>query len=280
VTAGNNVSYQIDVTNNGPDNATGVAVTDDLPPGTSFVSATGDGWTCDFDSESDTVFCHSDGLVEGDTSSINVILQAPNPAPNGCDANESLSSCITDSATVDFYGPDDQFDPDTSNNTATETTEVQPRPANPDESTGYVPPEGGTVTTGNNPNSTDTTDATTKLPPGPGGVVDIKEETPPPDLCVNGCTGQAVLIQIPDGYTDGTLPPRVILKYDVTVVRPKGGAKIYIQEDSQPSVLVPPCIKHGEADPHPCVGSRQRLTNGDLKVTVLLLSGDPLFGKH
>jgi uncharacterized repeat protein (TIGR01451 family) len=280
VTAGNDVSYQIDVTNNGPDDSTGVAVTDDLPPGTSFVSATGNGWTCDFDSESRTVFCTRDGLVEGGTRSINVVLRAPDPAPDGCQANGDLASCITDSATVDFSGPDDQFDPNTSNNTATETTEVQPRPQNPDQSTGFVPPEGGKVTTGNNPTAADNTDATVKLPPGPGGVVNIEEMTPPPDLCVNGCTGQAVEIDIPDGYTNPDQPARATLKYDTTVVRPKGGAKIYIKKGDNAPVLAPPCLEHGVANPSPCVGSRQRLPNGDLKVTILLLSGDPLCGKH
>jgi uncharacterized repeat protein (TIGR01451 family) len=280
VTAGNDVSYRLTVTNNGPDDSTGVAVTDDLPPGTSFVSATGNGWTCDFDSESRTVFCTRNALLAGRTRSIDVVLQAPSPAPNGCEANSELASCITNSATVDFSGPDDQFDPNTANNTATQTTEVQPRPQNPDQSTGFVPPEGGKVTTGNNPDATDNTDATVKLPPGPGGVVNIQEMTPPPDACVNGCTGQSVEIDIPDGYTNQDTPAKTILKYDETVVRPKGGAKIYIKKGDNPPFLAPNCLEHGVANPHPCVGSRKRLPNGDLRVTVLLLSGDPLCSKH
>ncbi|MFL5767229.1 MAG: DUF11 domain-containing protein, partial [Actinomycetota bacterium] len=279
VTAGNNVSYQIDVTNNGPDDSTGVAVTDDLPQEATYVSATGDGWTCDNDPQSHTVFCNRDGLANGETASIILVVKSPSTPPSGCEATDSSTPCITDSATADFSASN-QFDPDQSNNRATESTEVQPKPANSDDSTGYVPPGGGTVTTGNNPNSTDTTDASVTLPPGPGGVVDIHEEAPPPDLCVGGCTGQAVVIDIPAGYTDTGLPPKAVLKYDQTVVRPKGGAKIYIKKGDSPPVLVPPCIKHGEAVPHPCVGSRQRLPNGDLKVTILLVSGDPLCGKH
>ena len=281
-TAGNNVSYGITVSNSQvSETSTGQAVTDDIPPQTTFVSATGDGWNCDFDSENDTVFCsRSDTLAAGATTPpITVVLKVPDPGP-ACLSGEGNTSCITNSASVDFFGTDQQFDPNQNNNQATETTTVEPRPANPDESTGYVPPGGGSVSTGNNPTATDNTDATVTLPPGPGGVVDVQEETPPAGLCVGGCTGQAVVIQIPDGYTDGTVPPKTILKWDQTVVRPKGGAKIYIQKDSQPPVLVPPCIKHGEADPHPCVGSRQRLPNGDLKVTLLLLSGDPITAKH
>ena len=79
---------------------------------------------------------------------------------------------------------------------------------------------------------------------------------------------------------DPNSPARLTLKWDVTVVRPRGGAKIYIKKGDNPSFLAPNCLQHGVANPSPCVGSRQRLQNGDLKVTVLLLSGDPLCGKH
>jgi uncharacterized repeat protein (TIGR01451 family) len=279
VTAGNDVSYLLTVTNHGPDDSTGVAVTDDVPQGTSFVSASGDGWTCDYDSESNTVFCHRDFLANGDSASIIVVLKTADPGP-ACPADDGATNCITNSATVEFFGPDDQFDGNQDNNTATETTEIQPKPQNPDQSTGYVPPGGGKVTTGNNPTADDNTDATVKLPPGPGGVVNIQEMTPPPGLCVNGCTGQAVEIDIPDGYTNPDRPTKTTLRYDQTVVRPKRGAKIYIKKGDNAPFLAQLCLQHGVANPSPCVGSRQRLPNGDLKVTVLLLSGDPLCGKH
>ena len=138
------------------------------------------------------------------------------------------------------------------------------------------------MTTGNNPTAGDPTDASVTLPPGgPGGVVSVQEETPPANFCGGSdCSGDAVVIQIPDGYGDPNAPPRTVLKYDATVVRPKGGAKIYIQKGSETPVLVPPCVQHGVANPSPCVGSRQRLANGDLRVTVLLLSGDPITAKH
>jgi hypothetical protein len=183
---------------------------------------------------------------------------------------------------VDPTGPDDQFDPNGDNNTATESTEVQPKPANSDDSTGFIPKGGGTVTTGNNPTAGDPTDASVTLPGGgPGGVVSIHEEAPPDNFCGgDDCSGKAVLVQIPDGYENPNRPPRLVLKYDVTVVRPKGGAKIYIQKGSETPVVVPLCSQHGVANPSPCVGSRQRLPNGDLRVTILLLSGDPLCGKH
>src|SRR5439155_745255 len=46
VTAGASLAYTIDVTNLGPSTAASVMVVDMLPAGTTFVSATGTGWTC------------------------------------------------------------------------------------------------------------------------------------------------------------------------------------------------------------------------------------------
>src|SRR5207245_2454029 len=43
VLAGNNITYTLTVTNNGPSDATGVSLSDAIPAGTSFVSATGGG---------------------------------------------------------------------------------------------------------------------------------------------------------------------------------------------------------------------------------------------
>jgi CSLREA domain-containing protein/uncharacterized repeat protein (TIGR01451 family) len=281
VTAGNDVAYALNVKNHGPDDSTGVFVTDNLPQEASFVSASGAGWNCIYDSEVHRVFCSRNALANGDTKTIIIVVQAPSTPPDGCE-DDSAPSCITNSAEVSPTGPDDQSDGDPDNDNATESTAVEPKPANGDDSTGFVPPGGGTVTTGNNPTAGDPTDASVTLPPGgPGGVVTLHEEPPPDNFCGgDDCSGKAVLVQIPDGYENSHRPARLVLKYDVTVVRPRGGAKIYIQKGSETPVLVPLCTVHGVANPSPCVGSRQRLSNGDLRVTVLLLSGDPLCGKH
>jgi uncharacterized repeat protein (TIGR01451 family) len=46
VLVGQNLTYTISVTNNGPSTATQVTVTDTLPPGAIFISASGSGWIC------------------------------------------------------------------------------------------------------------------------------------------------------------------------------------------------------------------------------------------
>ena len=47
VVAGQDATYTLDVTNHGPSDSAGpITVTDDLPTGTTYVSAAGNGWTC------------------------------------------------------------------------------------------------------------------------------------------------------------------------------------------------------------------------------------------
>ena len=46
IAAGANVTYTLVATNEGPDDADAVQVTDTLPPGVTFVSVSGAGWIC------------------------------------------------------------------------------------------------------------------------------------------------------------------------------------------------------------------------------------------
>ncbi len=55
---GADITYTIIVNNIGNDNATGVTVTDTLPEGVTFLSAGGNGWTCD-----ETIYCTNDALI-------------------------------------------------------------------------------------------------------------------------------------------------------------------------------------------------------------------------
>ena len=76
VQAGTNVTFEVDVVNQGPSSAYRVQLVDTLPPGTSYVSATGQGWTC-VDSGQD-ITCSRDRLDPG-TSTITIVAKCRRP---------------------------------------------------------------------------------------------------------------------------------------------------------------------------------------------------------
>jgi uncharacterized repeat protein (TIGR01451 family)/fimbrial isopeptide formation D2 family protein len=80
VRAGTNATYEVDVSNEGPSAAYRVQLVDTLPAGTSFVSATGDGWTC-ADSGHD-ITCSRDRLDPG-TSAITIVANVSASVPDG-----------------------------------------------------------------------------------------------------------------------------------------------------------------------------------------------------
>ncbi len=105
VTEGNSVTYNIDVTNNGPSNATSVTVTDVLPATVTFVSAS---TVCS--NSSGTVTCSIGNLGNGATANVQITV-----APSHDVAGASFSN--TASATAAESDP-------TTPNTATQITEV------------------------------------------------------------------------------------------------------------------------------------------------------------
>src|SRR5689334_6079699 len=107
VTAGNNLSYTLSVSNAGPSNAASLSVTDSLPAGTSLVSATGTGWSC---SGTTMVTCTRASLAVTSAPDITVVVKV-DPAQT---ANLSNSATVT-SATSD---------PDNTNNTGTAASTV------------------------------------------------------------------------------------------------------------------------------------------------------------
>src|SRR6185437_6131979 len=109
VIAGNDLTYTVTVTNNGPDAATSVSVTDNLPSETTFVScsSTGGG-VCGGSGNNRTVTFAS--LASGQSETITFVTSV--------DCSLADGTLINNTATVRSITPD----PDTTNNSATATT--------------------------------------------------------------------------------------------------------------------------------------------------------------
>lgn len=99
VVVGGQITYTLAVSNAGPDTAENLAVTDALPAGVTYQSASGDGWTCS--EVSGTVTCTRGSLNPGDAPAITLTVLAP-----------TVVGEITNSAVV----ATDTLDPDLENN--------------------------------------------------------------------------------------------------------------------------------------------------------------------
>jgi uncharacterized repeat protein (TIGR01451 family) len=99
--AGANLSYAINVANNGPGSANSVAVTDTLPAGTTFVSATPSQGSC---SGTTTVSCAVGTLSSGGSATITLVL-----------TTASTPGVVSNTATVSAT----QTDPNPANNSFT-----------------------------------------------------------------------------------------------------------------------------------------------------------------
>ncbi len=109
-------SYTIAVTNNGPGTATGVSVSDTLPAGSTFVSATGAGWTCN--NVANVVTCTVASLAVGPAPPITLTITAPPVVAGG-----TLSNTATVSST--------STDPTPGNNSSTSSVPILPGNAIP-----------------------------------------------------------------------------------------------------------------------------------------------------
>jgi uncharacterized repeat protein (TIGR01451 family)/CSLREA domain-containing protein len=111
VIAGANLTYTINLTNNGPDVATTVMMQDTLPAGTTFVSVASPGsCTTPPVGGTGTVTCTLASLASGSSATITLVVNVTAPA----------GSTITNTATVSNSTPD----PSPGNNSATAMTAV------------------------------------------------------------------------------------------------------------------------------------------------------------
>lgn len=105
--------YTLNVTNAGPEAAAGVRVSDTLPAGLTFVSATGAGFTCTGTGQ--TIVCNlGAALAAGGSASVQVNVRAP-----------ATGQSITNEASVGAT----TTDPNPANNRATQSTQINDRTA-------------------------------------------------------------------------------------------------------------------------------------------------------
>ena len=113
VIAGGNITYTIDVTNNGPNDAYTITVGDTLSPNMTYVSAGGGGWSCSHNgvNPGGVVTCQRGSIANSATApSITLVAQETG----------AFTGTITNSVTVSAA----TGDPDINNNTITEDTTV------------------------------------------------------------------------------------------------------------------------------------------------------------
>jgi len=99
------------VTNNGPDKAIGVSVTDQLPKNAGYGATTTTQGSCALKPSKTAVGCNIGTMASGASVTITLVVK---PTSKGT---------ITNTATVTLTSP---TDPDLTNNTATAKTTVQP----------------------------------------------------------------------------------------------------------------------------------------------------------
>ncbi|HEX8887641.1 MAG TPA: Calx-beta domain-containing protein [Pyrinomonadaceae bacterium] len=136
VTTGSDLTYTINITNNGPDSAANASWSDTLPTGTTFVSLSSvSGWTCTTPAPGDagTITCSNPSLASGSNDNFDLFVMVNQSIPGG--------STIINTATATSSTPDGN----SNNNSGSATTTV----FSPSSVRGFK-----TVSGGNTPGST------------------------------------------------------------------------------------------------------------------------------
>jgi uncharacterized repeat protein (TIGR01451 family) len=112
VVENNQLTYTVNLTNAGPDPSTSISVTDNIPAGTTFVSAGGPGgWNC---SGTTTITCTLATLAVGSAPPITIVVTAPPGA-------STIANTVNVTSTLD---------PNGANNSANTTTVICATPSN------------------------------------------------------------------------------------------------------------------------------------------------------
>ena len=131
VTVGNDITYTIMVTNNGPDAAADVMVTDTLPSGVIFVSSSPSQGVC---AGTSTVTCSLGTIQKDDSAAIDLVVTT------------TVTGQLTNIASVSSSLPE----PDVTNNSVTTTTVVDPAPSTEADLSLTIADFPDPVTVGNN----------------------------------------------------------------------------------------------------------------------------------
>lgn len=263
VPEGEVVTYTIRVFNAGPNPANPFSVHVDVSPGT-VTGVAGIKWVCA--KTSTTADCSYTGARPALRAANDLVVSVTAPPAN--------IGPIFESATVSSSG-----EAITSNNTVSETTAVN----GDGKYSKQIPPEGGSITTddGNGATAENPFFGTITFPAGPGGVARVIEHPERlPECAVLPCVGDTLEVIVPPGYTNPSSPIVIVMTYDVSIVPSEGTIAMVVikpeEGDTSPD-SVPPCSVAEVAFPTPCVDSQTTLANGDVEVTILMISGDPWY---
>jgi uncharacterized repeat protein (TIGR01451 family) len=124
VKAGHTITYTATMTNLGSEDASFVDVRFSLPDGLSLVSL-----TCDLGISPDTPFCEYSSLPAGETV-VSTLVATPNPDALTRERDLTVTADILFEVDCSF-DPNCTFDPNTSNNSASLTTKLVGKLANP-----------------------------------------------------------------------------------------------------------------------------------------------------
>ena len=277
VSSGGVVAYQVSVGNGGPDDATGVTVTDTATNGT-VRSASGTNWTCG-DPVEEAVTCTYDLTLDAETNAedLTVLVKA--------DANPgTVDVTMSDTATVSG----NEFDPNAVNDSDTETTPITGSGgafAKDHASTFF---DGETTTTLETTRDTGGGFYSRLVIPGNAGLLagpvtidEFNASLPAFDGFCGGkdCDAQVQITVLPFGRTPANNPIQVFWFY---LKDTKQGSSAYVKGDNESvATVVRNCSVAGIANPPKCVSSKTIMPNGDRRFLLLWRDGgDPGGGKR
>jgi uncharacterized repeat protein (TIGR01451 family) len=277
VSSGGVVAYQVSVGNGGPDDATGVTVTDAATNGT-VQSASGTNWTCG-DPVEEAVTCTYDLTLDAETNAedLTVLVKA--------DANPgTVDVTMSDTATVSG----NEFDPNAVNDSDTETTPIT------GSGGAFAKDHASTFFDGETTTTLETTRDTAGgfysrlvipgnagLLPGPVTIDEFNASLPAFDGFCGGkdCDAQVQITVLPFGRTPANNPIQVFWFYPKDT---KQGSSAYVKGDNESvATVVRNCSVAGIANPPKCVSSKTIMPNGDRRFLLLWRDGgDPGGGKR